>query len=196
MIRSMIINTKNKVMFVVAVALGGVALLIPAFAGVADSSKGDAERLGVDMRQNREPNQASELKQDLGKPVTNEPESDKSIFKVDSLFGNDPNFAGRSDDNPGIGELTVKMLVAVLLVVALGAAAIYVSKKLLPRITNLPGKEIRIVATVHLGPRKAVHLLKIGSQKFLIGSTNERITKLADLTNGPTDFSTQDKNDY
>jgi flagellar biogenesis protein FliO len=56
------------------------------------------------------------------------------------------------------------------------------SKKVLPRITNLPGKEIRILETAHLGPRKAVHLVKIGNQRLLIGSTYESISMLADVT--------------
>ena len=74
------------------------------------------------------------------------------------------------------------MMLSVLLVVALGAGVIYISKKFLPKITNLPGKQIRIIETVHLGPRKAVHLIEIGNQRFLIGSTSEGITKLADVT--------------
>jgi flagellar biogenesis protein FliO len=45
----------------------------------------------------------------------------------------------------------------------------------------MPGKEIHIVETVHLGPRKAVHLLEIGGRRYLIGSTNEKINTLADL---------------
>ncbi len=75
-----------------------------------------------------------------------------------------------------------KMILMVLLVVVLGAAAIYLSKKLMPRFSRLPGKRIQICETVHLGPRKTLHLIKIGNQTLLIGSTNENITKLADLT--------------
>jgi len=82
----------------------------------------------------------------------------------------------------GRGELFFKMMFSVVLVIMLGAAAFYMSKKVLPRITNLPGKEIRILETAHLGPRKAVHLVKIGSQRLLIGSTNESISMLADVT--------------
>ncbi len=103
-------------------------------------------------------------------------------FLVQDLFASDPNFSKRPGNSSGNKELFYKMMLSVLLVVALGAAAIYVSKKLLPRITNLPGKEIRVVETVHLGPRKTVHLLRIGHQWILIGSTNENITKLADVT--------------
>jgi flagellar biosynthetic protein FliO len=74
------------------------------------------------------------------------------------------------------------MMFSVVLVVVLGAAALYMSKKVLPRITNLPGREIRILETAHLGPRKAVHLVKIGNQRLLIGSTYESISMLADVT--------------
>ncbi len=93
------------------------------------------------------------------------------------------------DPGDGIGYDLVR---AVLLVAVLGAAAIYVSKKLLPKITNLPGKEVRVVETVYLGPRKAVHVLEVGSRRFLVGSTNENITKLADITDDLTDLSAQE----
>lgn len=101
-----------------------------------------------------------------------------------SLFAKDPNFLSKSQDSPGIGNLFFRAMFAVLIVVALGAAAIYISKRYLSRITNLPGKKIHIIETVHLGPRKAVHLLKIGNQQLLIGSTNESITKLTDVIEG------------
>ena len=110
-------------------------------------------------------------------------ESTKSLFdNSGSLYGNQPNLTTGSDDNLGTRELFFKMMLTVLLVVVLGVAAIYLSKKLLPRFTHLPGKRIRVIETVHLGSRKTVHLLKIGNQQLLIGSTNENITKLADVT--------------
>jgi len=110
------------------------------------------------------------------------------------LFENDPDFFSGSDFNSGGALFSIRTVLAVLFVLALFIAAIYVSKKLLPRITNLPGKEIRIVETVHLGTRKAVHLLEIGNRRFLIGSTNENITKLADLTGDLMDLSTSEAN--
>ena len=73
-------------------------------------------------------------------------------------------------------------MISVLFLVALGVGGIYISKRFLPKITNMSDKEIRVIETVHLGPRKAVHLLEIGERRFLIGSTNENITRLADLT--------------
>lgn len=121
-----------------------------------------------------------------------EPVTENSKFKADSLFANDLNLLTKRADNPGSREMFLKMILAVLLVIVLGAAAIYISKKLLPKLANLPGKEIRIIETVYLGPRKAVHLLKIGNQWLLIGSTNENITQLADVTDALADLSTQE----
>ena len=115
-----------------------------------------------------------------------------SKSKSNSLFANDPNLSGRTSYNSGSSELFFRAMLAILFVVVLGIAAIYVSKKLLPKITNMPGKEIRIVETVYLGPRKAIHLLEIGDRRFLIGSTNENITKLVELSGVFTDLSTHE----
>ena len=54
------------------------------------------------------------------------------------------------------------------------------------------GKKIRIIETVHLGPRRAVHLLEAGNKQLRIGSTTESITRLADVTDAlyETDLST------
>jgi flagellar biosynthetic protein FliO len=114
--------------------------------------------------------------------ATDGTELEDSKSKSNSLFGNDPNFSTITGDKPGIRELFFKMMFSVLFLVVLGVAAIYVSKRFGAKITKLPGKKIRIAETVHLGPRKAVHLLEVGERRFLIGSTNESITRLADLT--------------
>ncbi len=108
------------------------------------------------------------------------------------LFAKDLNFSDRSDYRTGNGEIFLRAMLAVLFVAVLGVAAMYVSKRFLPRITRLPGKEIRIVETVHIGPRRAVHLIEIGDRRILIGSTNENVTKLADVTPGPATVPAQE----
>lgn len=109
-----------------------------------------------------------------------------------SLLAQNNNVLTQSSDAFGAKELFFKTMFAILLVVVLGAAAIYASRKILPKIANLPGKEIRIVETAHLGPRKAVHLVKIGEQQLLIGSTNENITTLAHITDAWTHMPHQE----
>jgi flagellar biosynthetic protein FliO len=88
-------------------------------------------------------------------------------------------------------EFFYKMLLSILVVAALGAAVVYVSRKLLPKISNLPGKQIRVAETTHLGPRKSIHLIQVGSRRLLIGSTSETITMLADVTDSGQSFAAE-----
>jgi len=155
---------KKIVVFLITVTLGSGVLLVCSAQSPTDAEQHVSNRRGTE----------SENSKPKGSLLTGESRSG-------SLFENDPNFSTRTGDKLSTRELFFKMMVSLLFLVALGAAAIYVSRRFLPKITNLPGKEIRIAETVHLGPRKAVHLLEIGNRRLLIGSTNENITRLADL---------------
>lgn len=97
-----------------------------------------------------------------------------------SACEDDPNLTIGSN-SIGVGGLFYKMILMVLVVIALGVAVIFLSKKLLPKL-NLAGKRIKVIEAVHLGPKKSLHLIKIGKKTLLIGSTNENITNLADVT--------------
>jgi flagellar biosynthetic protein FliO len=91
----------------------------------------------------------------------------------------------------GRWEFFYKMLLSILVVIGLGIAVVYVSKKIMPRITNLPGKQIRIVETTHLGPRKGIHLVQVGTRRLLIASTDETITMLAEVTDSGPNFAAE-----
>lgn len=111
-------------------------------------------------------------------------------------FANDSSFLTNTDKNAPnlIGdnrELFFKMMLSVLLVIALGAAVFYFSKKLLPKIASQPGKQIHILETTYLGPKKALHLIEAGNQRLLISSTNENISMLADVTFALSEYSLQ-----
>ena len=88
-------------------------------------------------------------------------------------------------------EFFYKMLLSVLLVIALGIGVIYVSRKLLPRFANLPGKQIRVLETAYIAPRKGLHLIQAGNRRLLVASTNETITMLADVTESAADFAVE-----
>ncbi len=77
-----------------------------------------------------------------------------------------------------------KMLAYMLVIVVLGVGAIVVVRKVLPRIgVAMPsGKRISTIETAHLGPRKTVHLLQVGTRKILVGGTREGLSMLADVT--------------
>ena len=118
----------------------------------------------------------------LNQKANAESNQEKSKQKVDPLFGNDPNFSLSNSDDSSYRELVFRTIASVAIVITLGAVAIYVSKKFRGRLGNLQDKKINIVETAHLGPHKKVHLVKIGNQQLLIGSTNDNITMLADVT--------------
>ena len=82
----------------------------------------------------------------------------------------------------GGGELFFRMLVMVMVVTLLGAAMVYVSRKYGSRLRGLSGREIQVMETTSIGPRKLVHIVKVGKKRLLIGSTNEHISMLADVT--------------
>jgi len=117
------------------------------------------------------------------------PSDDSLDSKYEYLSTMDSNQSFLPDSNSS--ELFYRAMSAVIIVIILGISAIYVTKKLLPKIANTSGKEIQVVETVHLGPRKSIHLIEIGNKRFLIGSTSENISKLADLTNSSIGISTQ-----
>jgi flagellar biosynthetic protein FliO len=159
---------KKTVVFLTIAALGGSALIV---CSIQSSANGIASE-----RATSKSNQSQ-----LGIGTENS-----------RLFENDSDFSGTEGYPLDKGKFFFRAMLAFLFVVALGVAAVYVSKKLLPQIAKLPGKEIHIIETVHLGPRKALHLLEIGNRRFLIGSTNENVTKLADITDDFVHVSTQE----
>ena len=85
------------------------------------------------------------------------------------------------------GKEFAKMMLSVLLVIVLAIGVLYLSKKVLPKMSSSQGRNIQVVETVHLGPRRWIHLVEIGGRQILIGSTNENITKLADITAANSD---------
>jgi hypothetical protein len=99
-----------------------------------------------------------------------------------SSFLSDPNLPAAPGISLGNGELFLRMMLSVGLVIGLGAAALYLSKRALPRAVHAGGKEIHILETAYLGPRKAIHLVEVGSQRLLLASTSDSIALLAPVT--------------
>jgi len=105
-----------------------------------------------------------------------------SVLPGSSSFLSDPNLPAASPIHLGHGELFLRMMLSVGLVLALGGVALYLSKRALPKVVHPGGKEIHILETAYLGPRKALHLVEVGGQRLLIASTNDGVAMLASLT--------------
>lgn len=111
---------------------------------------------------------------------TQQPSLSELLTKHKSA-GKDPNFAFDQNGQLNTRRMFMKMMLAVFIVLLLGIAAVYTSKKLGSRIANAPGKEVRMLETLYLGSRKSIHLIKIGNRRIVIGCTTDRITKLAEM---------------
>ncbi len=75
-----------------------------------------------------------------------------------------------------------QLLAYTLILLVLAGAAIFLVRRFLPKIGVATGKNVRVLETVHLGPRKTVHLLRVGSRTYLVGGAREEISMLADVT--------------
>jgi flagellar biosynthetic protein FliO len=121
--------------------------------------------------------------------------SEKLFVGSDNLFTGEPNFSVGSEGRYDTREMFFRMMLSVLLVIVLGIALIYFLKRFSSRITGLSGKRIHIIETAPLGPRRMVHLVEVGNRRILIGSTNENITMLADVTEALRDVSDEQMED-
>jgi flagellar biosynthetic protein FliO len=110
----------------------------------------------------------------------------------DSIFARDTNFVLGTDRQFDTGPIYWRMMLAILLVLALGVAAYYVSKKVSGKIVNLPNRKIKLVETLYLGSKKSLHLIKVGDRNILVGTTPTNIIRIADLSKDTGDSSAAD----
>ena len=75
-----------------------------------------------------------------------------------------------------------RMLASLAVVVVLVVVAAVVGKKFLPRLAAQGRRQLRVMETLHVTPRNAVHLMRVGDRVFMLGSTKEGLTTLGDVT--------------
>lgn len=85
-------------------------------------------------------------------------------------------------DHQADPKLLWRATASAAVVLVLGAIAFVVSKKVVPRLQSAGGRQVRVLETTYLGPRKSVHLLAVGGRKYLVSSTREQVGMLADVT--------------
>ncbi len=112
---------------------------------------------------------------------------DKQPAGRDGLGRDEP---GKEDPAfPDPGDMLRKMMASLLVVLVLAVAAWVVFRKVLPRVGHPGGRNVTLMETTYVGPRKAVHLLKVGQRRFLVGSSQEGLRLLADVTDAVDDDS-------
>jgi flagellar biosynthetic protein FliO len=54
------------------------------------------------------------------------------------------------------------------------------------RVIQQPKKRLSVVETVRLSPRQAVHIVRVGSQEFLVGATDQTMNLISEIENPET----------
>lgn len=75
-----------------------------------------------------------------------------------------------------------RMAAYVVIILILGALAIIVGKRYLPRLSPGGGRGIRVVDSAYLGPRKQLHVVQVGQRRFLLASCRDSVGMLSELT--------------
>ncbi|OHB57542.1 MAG: hypothetical protein A2Y07_02555 [Planctomycetes bacterium GWF2_50_10] len=117
----------------------------------------------------------------------------KATASVWEQYKADPNATPGAADKTPTSEALTKLLAAIIIVLVVGSVAIWASKKYLPKIAAAKGKNIKLLETVTLAPQRQVHIIEVGTQKFLIGSSADSVRMLADVTLALTDECEQTK---
>ena len=86
------------------------------------------------------------------------------------------------DDDSGAARLPYQMLAYTLIILLLGGVGLFLVRKVLPRIASRAGKSVSVIETVYLGPKKALHLLQVGTQRFLVAGTRDQVALLGEVT--------------
>lgn len=124
-----------------------------------------------------------------------------SAFCSDSDEPAEKNSFGMSNNDetvknlPSTSEMFYKLLGMIVIVAVVGGGALYFSRKVLPKVQG-QGKKIRVIETAHLGAKRGLHLVEVGGRKFLLASTNESVTNLADVTAALSDLSDVDLKEF
>lgn len=79
-------------------------------------------------------------------------------------------------------DMLWNMLASVVIILVLGGACLFLIKRVLPRINRPSGRTVRVLETSYLGPQKMIHLVHVGSRKFLLASSKDTISVIADVT--------------
>lgn len=82
----------------------------------------------------------------------------------------------------GTNRMLWQMLAYVLVILVLGGLTLFVIRRVMPRLGISTGKSITVLETAYLGPRKTLHLVKVGRRQYLIAASHERLGEPVDVT--------------
>lgn len=77
-----------------------------------------------------------------------------------------------------------RMMAYILVILVVGAVGIVLVRKIGPKLGAVGGKgrEISVIETIYLAPRKTLHLVQVGGRRFLLAGSRESTTMLSEVT--------------
>lgn len=84
-----------------------------------------------------------------------------------------------------MGPTLLQLAGALLLIVIIIYASVWVMKRYTTGKSPINGELIKVVERRHLTPKQAIYVIKIGEQHVLLGATEHGINKLCDVEIGP-----------
>ncbi len=95
-----------------------------------------------------------------------------------------------ADDARGLQSQLWRQFISMIgMVVIIGLGAWLVCRRFScgPAVGRSQGRQIHIGETVRLGPRKALHLIHVGSKTFLVAGSGDSLSMLADVSDTVSD---------
>ncbi len=88
--------------------------------------------------------------------------------------------------------LSASVFLKLAVVVLLMVAAAWIMRRLQGGSWKAVERQVKVIETTHLSPRRAIHLVQIGDRKLLIGATDQAISLLTEIDDQPAEATEPD----
>lgn len=90
-----------------------------------------------------------------------------------------PDLWPQMESNGTGSALILRTVLALVLVLGLIGLLAYVANRLMPRWRRIQSRNVRILETTALGPRRALHVVEFAGNRYLLASTANHVSLIA-----------------
>lgn len=137
----------------------------------ADDPQGQADRQSDQLQQDADPEQSED--------GSEEPESPS---KPGSLAGKKGPLS--LSDGKDASRMLWQMLASIGVVGLLVVIAAVLLRRYGNKLKITPSRQMKLVETLHLAPRQAVHMIEVRGRRLLVSATRENVQLICDLSQG------------
>jgi flagellar biogenesis protein FliO len=84
----------------------------------------------------------------------------------------------RKDDS--VGAMAMNVGLGLIVAIGAGVGALYLLRRYLAVVQKAPGRRLRVIETIRLGPKSALFLVELDGRSLLIGQHGETLAVLAE----------------